>query len=134
MIISKAPFGKYCIAKVDLGNENFQKVVWTSRFKKWLGREMMFDPTGANIDYTYKFLPDAQWSDDVQEILTKYVDAKKEAQKIKEEKEKDLPSSDDFMFKTNLLIIKKEHFIYQEIKKNFCFTYGARHWQNKSYY
>ena len=35
MIISKAPFGKYCIAKkVDLGNENFQKVVWTSWIQK----------------------------------------------------------------------------------------------------
>ena len=72
---------KYCIAKVDLGNENFQKLSGLPGFKKWLGREMMFDPTGANIDYIYKFWPDAQWSDDVQEILTKYVDAKKEASK-----------------------------------------------------
>ena len=91
---------------------------------------MMFDPTGANIDYIYKFWPDAQWSDDVQEILTKYVDAKKEAQKIKEEKEKDLPSSDDFMFKTKPFDHQKRAF-YLSRDKELCFTYGARHWQNK---
>ena len=120
MIISKAPFGKYCIAKVDLGNENFQKLSGLPGFKKWLGREMMFDPTGANIDYIYKFWPDAQWSDDVQEILTEYVNTKKEAQRIKEEKEKELPSSDDFMFKTKPFDHQKRAFYLSRDKKNFA--------------
>ena len=46
----------------------------------------------------------------------------KKPKKIKEEKEKDLPS-DDFMFKTKLLIIK-EHFIYQEIKRTLLYLWS----------
>ena len=78
---SKAPFSKYLYVKVGSGQtKTFKKLSGSPGFKKWL-EEMMFDPTGANIDYIYKFWPDAQWSDDVQEILTKYVNAKKEASK-----------------------------------------------------
>ena len=80
MIISKAPFGKY-LAKVDLGNENFQKVVWTSWIQKMVRqRDDVLTPTGANVDYIYKFCR-SQWSDDVQEILTKYLNPKKKHKK-----------------------------------------------------
>ena len=80
---------------------------------------MMFDPTGANIDYIYKFWPDAQWSDDVQEILTKYVDAKKEAQNKRRKRKRSLHHLMILCLRPNLLIIKRD-FIYQEIKKNFA--------------
>ena len=89
MIISKAPFVNTASQRLIWATKTSKKLSGLPGFKKWLGREMMFDPTGANIDYIYKFWAvDAQWSDDVQEILTKYVDAKKEAQKIKEEKKR----------------------------------------------
>ena len=59
-----------------------------------------------------------KWSDDVQEILTKYVD--KKAQKNKRRKRKDLPSSDDFMFKTKPFDHQKRAFYLSRDKKNFA--------------
>ena len=50
MRITKAPFGKYCIATVPLGGGNFDKLTSLPGYKKWIGRSLMFDPTGASIE------------------------------------------------------------------------------------
>ena len=39
MKITKAPFGKYCMASVNLGGGNFDKLNSLPGFKKWVGRE-----------------------------------------------------------------------------------------------
>ena len=50
MIISKADFGKYCVIKCRLDGDTFDKLSSLPGYKKWIGRDLLFDPTGANID------------------------------------------------------------------------------------
>ena len=120
MIISKSKFGKYCIAKVELGTENFQKLSSLPGYKKWVGREMMFDPTGANIDMIKKYWPDAEWSEETQPILNKYIKSLKEAQETLKYKEQELPSNDDFKFKTKPFEHQRRAFYMSRDKESFA--------------
>mgnify|MGYP003133101390 CR=1 FL=1 len=120
MIISKSKFGKYCMAKVDLGSENFQRLSSLPGYKKWIGRDLMFDPTGANIDIIRKHWPDAKWSEDTQPILNKYIESLKEAQETLKYKEQELPTNDDFKFKTKPFEHQRRAFYMSRDKENFA--------------
>ena len=100
MKISKSPFGKYCVIKSDLGGDTFQKLSGLPGYKKWVGRDMLFDPTGASISYINNNFPEAEWSEDTKPIVDKYIESLKQAQETRENKDKDLPANDDFKFKT----------------------------------
>ena len=59
MIITKADYGKYLVIKSKLVGDTFEKLSTLPGFKKWVGRDLLFDPTGANIDRIRKYFPEA---------------------------------------------------------------------------
>ena len=50
MIIQKAQ-GKYCLARVKLDGNSIQKLSSLPGFKKWVGRDLLFDRGGADSYY-----------------------------------------------------------------------------------
>ena len=71
--------GKYCLAKVKLDSEAMQKLSSLPGFKKWVGRDLLFDTTGANIDRIKHWWPEAEWSEDAQPILDRYIEGLQQA-------------------------------------------------------
>ena len=120
MKISKSPFGKYCVIKSDLGGDTFQKLSGLPGYKKWVGRDMLFDPTGASISYINNNFPEAEWSDDAQPIVDKYIESLKQAQETRENKDKDLPANDDFKFKTKPFDHQRKAFYLSRDKQSFA--------------
>jgi len=120
MRITKAPFGKYCIATVPLGGGNFDKLTSLPGYKKWIGRSLMFDPTGANIERINKYWPDAIWDEDVSHILDEYIKNLKEAEEILRMKKEDLPENDDFNFKTKPFEHQRKAFYMSRGKRSFA--------------
>ena len=55
MHIEKAEFGKYCVAKIKLDSSSVDKLSSLPGYKKWIGRDLLFDPTGANINRIQKW-------------------------------------------------------------------------------
>tara|TARA_R110000824_G_scaffold101555_2_gene241190 strand:- start:1017 stop:2714 length:1698 start_codon:yes stop_codon:yes gene_type:complete len=120
MRITKAPFGKYCIATVPLGGGNFDKLTSLPGYKKWIGRSLMFDPTGANIERINKYWPDAIWDDEVLYILDDYINNLKEAEEVLRMKKEDLPENDDFNFETKPFEHQRKAFYMSRDKKSFA--------------
>ena len=71
MLITKAEFGKYCVIKSKLDGDTFEKLSSLPGFKRWIGRDLLFDPTGANIERINKFFPNAEWDDSAAPSLEK---------------------------------------------------------------
>ena len=111
--------GKYCLAKIKLDSESMQKLSSLPGFKKWVGRDLLFDPTGANIDRLAHWWPDAEWSEEAQPILDKYIEGLKQAESTRKSKEVDAPLNDDFMFKTRPFEHQRKAFYMSRDKESF---------------
>ena len=111
--------GKYCLAKIKLDSEAMQKLSSLPGFKKWVGRDLLFDPTGANIDRLKHWWPDAEWSEDAQPILDKYIEGLKQAESNRRLKAEDAPDTDDFMFKTRPFEHQRKAFYMSREKESF---------------
>ena len=71
MKISKAN-KKYCLAEFEFINSDITaKVQSLPSFKKWKGRQLIFDPTGANINHICRYWTTAEWDDESVEILNR---------------------------------------------------------------
>ena len=116
MIIEKAR-GKYCYANVKLTSEATRHLSTLPGFSKWVGRKMMFAPTGANIKHIQKHWPDAEWDDESKLILEEYIKSLRAADdKIKFS----VPENDDFMFETKPFDHQRKAFYMSRDKKNFA--------------
>ena len=116
MIIEKAK-GRYCYANVKLTSEATQHLSSLPGFSKWVGRKMMFAPTGANIKHIQKYWPDAEWDDNSKSILEEYIKSLKAADdKIKFS----VPENDDYMFETKPFDHQRKAFYMSRDKKNFA--------------
>lgn len=119
MQITKA-HSNYCIAKTALNAETVQRLSALPGFKKWVGRELLFAATGANIDHIRKFWPDAKWDNTVVHILDEYIEKLKVADEIRRSKDADAPSKDDFMFKTKPFEHQRKAFYMSRDKESFA--------------
>jgi SNF2 family DNA or RNA helicase len=119
MHIEKADFGKYCVAKIKLDSTSIEKLSSLPGYKKWIGRDLLFDPTSANINRIQKYWPDATWSDEAKPILEKYVDLLIEAENTRSAKVDVLPTNDDFKFKTKPFDHQRKAFYMSRDKEAF---------------
>jgi SNF2 family DNA or RNA helicase len=119
MLITKAS-RNYCLAKTPLNSETVQRLSALPGFKKWVGRELMFAATGANIDHIRKFWPDAQWDASVSHILDEYITKLKSAEEIRELKSAPLPEKDDFKFKTKPFDHQRKAFYMSRDSETFA--------------
>ena len=119
MNIEKADFGKYCVAKIKLDSSSVEKLSSLPGYKKWIGRDLLFDPTSANINRIQKYWPDATWSDEAKPILQKYVDLLIEAENTRSAKVEVLPTNDDFKFKTKPFDHQRKAFYMSRDKEAF---------------
>ena len=120
MIISRADFGKYCIIRCKLDGDTFEKLSTLPGFKRWIGRDLLFDPTGANISRINKFFPDAKWDETAEPELNKYIENLKDMEENLRMKGTDLPSNDDFKFKTKPFDHQRKAFYMCRDKKCFA--------------
>lgn len=120
MLITKADFGKYCLIKSKLDGDSFEKLSSLPGFKKWVGRDLLFDPTSANIDRIRKFFPDAQWDDSASPALDKYIKNLKELEDNLKMKEKDFKDIGDYKFKTKPFDHQRKAFYLSRDKKEFA--------------
>jgi len=119
MIIEKA-HGKYCLAKTKLDGNSIQKLSSLPGFKKWVGRDLLFAPTGANLEHIHKFWPEAEWTEEASPILDNYIQTLREAEKNREEKDKPAEDLGDFMFKTRPFDHQRKAFYLSRDKDSFA--------------
>jgi SNF2 family DNA or RNA helicase len=120
MLITKAEFGKYCVIKSKLDGDTFEKLSSLPGFKRWIGRDLLFDPTGANIERINKFFPNAEWDDSAAPSLEKYIDNLKAMEETLKIKEAELPTNDDYNFKTKPFDHQRKAFYMSRDKKSFA--------------
>ena len=120
MRIEKAR-GKLCLAKGKLTTET---MLWMSSlpgFKKWQGRDLLFSPTGANLQHIQQYCPDAEWDSESYSILQQYKQSEKEAEQNRINRQHyTIPSNDDFKFKTTPFNHQKKAFYMSRDKTNFA--------------
>lgn len=123
MRIAKGPYGnKYCLLKFDkVDSDVLQKVETLPSFKRWIARELLFQPTGATIARIHKFWPDCTWDDDVVHHLDNYIDNLKAAEDTLKNKKVDLPANDDFIFKTVPFEHQRKAFYISRDKQSFAY-------------
>jgi hypothetical protein len=117
--ITKAQRG-YCLAKVKLDGNSIQALSSLPGFKKWVGRDLLFAPTGANITQLNKFFPDAVWDESAKPELDNYISTLVEAEKIRKEKEAPAEDLGDFIFKTEPYQHQRKAFYLSRDKKAFA--------------
>jgi SNF2 family DNA or RNA helicase len=120
MIISAIQGGKYCLAKATLDSSTVQKLSSLPGFKKWVGRDMLFAPTGANIDRIRKYWPGANWDESTSEIIDSYIEKLKEAELTRATKNNPTPEKDDFMFETRPFEHQRKAFYISREKESFA--------------
>ena len=109
--------GKQCIARVKLDSSNTQLLSGLPGFHRWINRDMLFSPTGANINYIAKHWPDAQWSSEARVFLDSYIDTLEEATK---NRTFETPPIDDFAFETKPFEHQRKAFYMSRDKENFA--------------
>jgi len=120
MIITKA-HGKLCLARVKLDTSSINVLSSLPGFKKWVGRDLLFAPTGANLNILCKHWPDAEWDEESKRILDDYITSLKEAEKTRKDREEfEPPNEDDFKFKTRPFDHQRKAFYMSRDKKNFA--------------
>ena len=120
MIITKADYGKYLVIKSKLVGDTFEKLSTLPGFKKWIGRNLLFDPTGANIDRIRKYFPEAEWDESASPALDQYISNLKEMEANIQMKKAELPSNDDYDFKTKPFEHQRKAFYMSRDKKAFA--------------
>ena len=120
MIITKADYGKYLVIKSKLVGDTFEKLSTLPGFKKWIGRDLLFDPTGANIDRIRKYFPEAEWDESASPALDQYISNLKEMEANIQMKKAELPSNDDYDFKTKPFEHQRKAFYMSRDKKAFA--------------
>ena len=120
MIITKADYGKYLVIKSKLVGDTFEKLSTLPGFKKWVGRDLLFDPTGANIDRIHKYFPEAEWDESASPALDQYISNLKEMEANIQMKKTELPSNDDYDFKTKPFDHQRKAFYMSRDKKAFA--------------
>lgn len=83
---------------LEEGN-NFQLLNNLPGFKKWVGRELVFRPTGVNITYINRYWPDAVWSVAAQDWLTAFITEQRLAEENKSNKTADLTDDSGYQYK-----------------------------------
>ena len=122
MKIGKAPFGdRYCLLTVPNLDTNKMEILNTlPSYKRWIGRDLLFQPTSASLGRLHKFFPDIKWDEDVQHHLDNYIKTLRTAEEIRKKKENLTPEKDDFIFKTEPFEHQRKTFYLSRDQKVFA--------------
>jgi hypothetical protein len=120
--IGKAPFGdRYCLLTVPNLDTNKMEILNTlPSYKRWIGRDLLFQPTSASLGRLHKFFPDIKWDEDVQHHLDNYIKTLRTAEEIRKKKENLTPEKDDFIFKTEPFEHQRKTFYLSRDQKVFA--------------
>ena len=110
----------YCLASTKLDGNSIQALSSLPGFKKWVGRDLLFAPTGANINHLHKFWPDAEWDEDAQHVLDEYIQSLKEADQVRSVKSDSVEDLGDFLFKTQPYDHQRKAFYLSRDKSAFA--------------
>ena len=113
-------FGKFCLAKqIKIDSQSMGWISALPGYKKWQGRDLLFSPTGANLQHIQDHCPDARWLGESAQILQDYLDSQREADQNRANKNTILEAS-DFAFKTVPFDHQQQAFLLSRDKKNFA--------------
>ena len=119
MEIDKA-HGRFCLAKGKLDGDVIQKLASLPGCKKWVGRDLLFAPTGANISHINKHWPRAEWSEAATPILDDYIETMHQAELTRKEKSAAPRDLGDFLFKTKPFDHQRKAFYMSRDKESFA--------------
>ena len=117
--ITKAQRG-YCLARTKLDGNSIQALSSLPGFKKWVGRDLLFAPTGANITHLHRHWPEAEWDQEAKPVLDKYIQSMKEAEETHQQKDQDFADANDFAFKTKPYDHQHKAFYLSRDKETFA--------------
>ena len=122
MKVTKAPFGdRYCLLTIPNLDTNKMEILNTlPSYKRWIGRDLLFQPTSATLGRLNKFFPDIEWDETVQHHLDNYIKTLRTAEQIRKRKEDQTPEKDDFMFKTEPFEHQRKTFYLSRDQKVFA--------------
>ena len=80
-------------------NDNFNLLSNMPGFKKWVGRDMIFRPTGANITYINRHWPQAEWRGAANHWLDEFIAAQHSAEATKVAKQSQLLDDSGYKYK-----------------------------------
>jgi len=106
MFVRKYSSKYLVLSGIESSAENFRKLSEILSYKKWEGRDLVFDPTGSAIKIICKYYPNAVWDTPSSEILNRYIKSLQEAEATKNF----VNYVDDFKFKTEPFEHQKKAF------------------------
>jgi len=106
MFVRKYSAKYLVLSGIENSAENFRQLSEILSYKKWEGRDLVFDPTGSAIKVLMRYYPDAIWDQPSSEVLDKYLKSLEDAKKIKNFSD----YTDDFKFKTKPFEHQKKAF------------------------
>tara|TARA_R110000772_G_scaffold38013_4_gene89914 strand:- start:138 stop:533 length:396 start_codon:yes stop_codon:yes gene_type:complete len=110
MFVRKYSSKYLVLSGIESSAENFRKLSEILSYKKWEGRDLVFDPTGSAIKIICKYYPNAVWDTPSSEILNRYIKSLQEAEATKNF----VNYVDDFKFKTEPFEHQKKAFYIVE--------------------
>ena len=82
MFVRKYSAKYLVLSGIENSAENFRQLSEILSYKKWEGRDLVFDPTGSAIKVLMRYYPDAIWDQPSSEVLDKYLKSLEDAKKI----------------------------------------------------
>ena len=83
MFVRKYSAKYLVLSGIENSAENFRQLSEILSYKKWEGRDLVFDPTGSAIKVLMRYYPDAIWDQPSSEVLDKYLKSLEDAKRLK---------------------------------------------------
>lgn len=88
--------------------------------KKWVERDLAFEPSGANIAYLLEHCPEAEWADGAEKLRDNYIQLKMKEQNTREAKKDELMDSSGYEFHIPPFAHQRHAFLLSRDLDNFA--------------
>jgi len=113
--------GKYATLRCEITNAFYDIVHAMPGFKKWRSRDLLFEPTAANVEYLQAAMPDLKWDAGMKAVLARIAADRKQAEKVRTRKAAaDIKPDGKFQFKTKPMKHQNKAFMLQRDAEYFA--------------
>jgi hypothetical protein len=88
--------------------------------KKWQGRDLLFQPTGANVAHILEHFPTAEWQGEAERLRDKYISLKQQEDNVRSEKHEQLTDNSGYEYKTVPYDHQKQSFLLSRDLESFA--------------
>jgi hypothetical protein len=114
--------GKDCLIRDFRVGQFFSKLNAMPGRKKWTGegRELIFQPSGANIEFLLEHCPEATWEGEAAKLRDNYLDLKMREENTRQEKKEQLVDNSGYVFRTVPFAHQCQAFLLNKDKEVFA--------------